>query len=381
MEKYKIKVLQVNKLYYPWIGGVEKLVQEIAEGLSEKLYVEVLACQAKGRGKREIINGVTVTKAGSLGIFWGMPISFSFMFLLARKSQHFDILHFHFPFPIADLSYLLFVRRKRNSIVVTYHSDIVRQKKIMFFYKPFLKKFLSLADKIIVTSPQMIESSEYLSSFKEKCEVIYPSIDLSKINYDYSQRTGSEREQKTILFVGRLVYYKGVEYLIEAMKKINAKLYIVGEGELKKELINKAIALGVRDKIEFKGKVPDEELQKYYKACDLFVLPSVEPSEAFGLVQLEAMAYGKPVINTNLPTGVPYVSLDGITGFTVSPRDSEALAKAINEILSDEELYMKFSTNARRRVEENFSRNVMLKNILKIYNIVINKKSVNNLIL
>lgn len=170
------------------------------------------------------------------------------------------------------------------------------------------------------------------------------------------------------MFVGRLSYYKGVEYLIEAMQWVNAKLLIVGDGELREKLEEKTISFGVNGKVKFLGKVSDEMLKYCYQICDVFVLPSVEPSEAFGIVQMEAMAYGKPVVNTSLPTGVPFVSVHGETGITVPPRDSIALAKAINKILEDEKLAKTFSQNAIKRVNEKFSRTRMLEQIYSIYN-------------
>ena len=170
MKGNEIYVLQISKLYYPWIGGVEKVVQDIAEGLLGKVHMEVLACEPKGHGGSQLINGVKVTKASSLGIYWGMPISLSFPFLLAWKSRKADILHFHLPFPLGVLSYLL-MGSKRKKIVVTYHSNIVRQKKLMRFYEPFLHRFLKRADKILVTSPNLLEASKCLVPYKDKCTI------------------------------------------------------------------------------------------------------------------------------------------------------------------------------------------------------------------
>ena len=169
------------------------------------------------------------------------------------------------------------------------------------------------------------------------------------------------------MFVGRLCYYKGVEYLIEAMQWVNAKLLIVGDGELREKLEEMTVSLGLEERVKFLGKVSNELLKYCYQICDVFVLPSVEPTEAFGLVQLEAMAYGKPVINTLLPTGVPFVSIDGKTGLTVEPRNSKALADAINKLLSDDELRKKFGIQARNRVVENFTVDKMNEKILKVY--------------
>jgi rhamnosyl/mannosyltransferase len=363
----QIKVLQVSKLYAPFVGGIEKVVQDIAEGLKEKVEMEVLVCQPRGQGGKEVVNGVPVTKASSLGIYWGMPVSFTFPFLLAQKSRRVDILHFHLPFPLAVVSFLLF-GSKRPKVVVTYHSDIVRQKKLMWLYKPFLHRFLKRADRILVTSPNLLESSKHLDPYKDKCVVIPLWIDLKEFGQliEKEFELGISPDEKKILFVGRLSYYKGLDYLIEAMQEVDAKLLIAGEGELRGKLEQKVKSLGVDRKVIFLGKVSDEQLKYCYQICDLFVLPSVEPSEAFGLVQLEAMAYGKPVVNTALPTGVPFVSRHGETGLTVPPRDPKALAEAINKILNDKELAKKFSENARKRAQE-FSREKMLKRIYEIY--------------
>lgn len=364
----KLKVLQVNKLYYPWIGGVEKTAQDIAEGLKDKIDVEVLVCKSLSRGESRLINGVKVTKASSCGIYWGMPISLTFPFLLAWKSRQVDILHFHLPFPLGVLSYLL-MGSKRKKVVVTYHSDIVRQEKLMRFYRPFLHRFLKQADKILPTSPNLVESSRYLSPYKDKCTVVPLSIDLKEFGHPMGKEfdLGVSPEEKIVLFVGRLNYYKGLEYLIEAMREVKAKLLIAGDGELRGTLERRAKTLEVDRKVLFLGRLSGDELKYCYQRCDLFVLPSVEPSEAFGLVQLEAMAYGKPVINTRLPTGVPYVSVDGETGITVEPRDSKALAAAINKLLNDEELRGRYGVQARKRVEGNFTTDKMNERILGIY--------------
>jgi rhamnosyl/mannosyltransferase len=244
----KLKVLQVNKLYYPWIGGVEKVVQDIAEGLKDKIDVEVLACQPKGRGKNEIINGVRVTKTSSLGIFFSMPISPTFPFHLARKSRKVDILHFHMPFPLGDISHLL-AGDKNKKTVVTYHSDIVKQAWGMRLYKPLMNRFLELADKILVTSPNLMNSSEHLKPFLNKCKVVPLSIDLSKyeegnIKTPISKKAPISPEEKIVLFVGRLSYYKGIRFLIEAMSDVSAKLIIVGEGGLKKESVLRKVVSG-----------------------------------------------------------------------------------------------------------------------------------------
>jgi len=170
-----------------------------------------------------------------------------------------------------------------------------------------------------------------------------------------------------VLFVGRLIYYKGAEHLIRAMKDVDGKLLIVGEGPLEGQLRSLAAELGIEDKVAFLGRIQDREMAAYYHSCDVFVLPSIARSEAFGIVQLEAMACGKPVINTDLPTGVPKVSRNGETGITVPPADPAALTEAINNLLEDSDLRQEYGSNARRRVEERFSIKRMLDDVYRVY--------------
>jgi len=268
---------------------------------------------------------------------------------------------------LGDFSYLLLGARGKK-IVVTYHCDIVRQKKALILYKPFLFKFLSIADRILVTSPNILQSSKYLAPFRDKCVVVPSSIRIEEYIDDAQKFDLSiSNKEKIVLFVGRLTYYKGVEYLIEAMQFVDAKLLIAGDGELRERLEEMTASLKLEKKVKFLGRVSNEQLKYCYQICDVFILPSVEPTEAFGLVQLEAMAYGKPVINTQLPTGVPFVSIHGKTGLTVEPRNSKALAEAINKLLSDEELRKEYGVQARKRVEENFTVDKMNEKILKVY--------------
>ena len=366
----KIRILQITKRFYPHFGGMEKVVRDINVGLKENVNMKVLTCQVRGKGNKEIIDGIEVFSAGSIGTYFSVPISFTFMFLLKKLSKDRDILHFHLPFPLAVMSYLLV--KPKGKIVIWWHSDILKPKSLYKLYKPFLRRFLNKVDKIIVATPYHIKNSDILKDFEERCEVIPYGIDIKQFNFtdEIKEKVEKIREEygpKIILFVGRLIYYKGLDYLIKAMEGVNAKLLIIGEGYLKenlKKLLNK---LRMENKIYFLGRVSNSEIVAYYYACDIFVLPSVEKTEAFGLVQLEAMACGKSVVNTNHPTGVPYVSLDRITGLTVPPKDSEALAKAINILLNDESLRKKYGENGRKRVEKEFTVKIMIKKVLNLY--------------
>jgi len=176
----KIKILQVNKLYSPWVGGVETIVQQIAQGLNKKdnLEIDVLCClHRREKRKTEELNGVKIYRAKSLGIFWGMPISFDFFRLFKRLIKEYDIVDFHHPFPLGDLAILFF---KPKKLVVHYHSDIVRQKILSLFFKPLILNTLKKADKILVSNPNLIETSSYLKRFKDKCLVVPFGVDFDK---------------------------------------------------------------------------------------------------------------------------------------------------------------------------------------------------------
>lgn len=375
----KIRVLQVNKLYYPVRGGIEKVVQQIAEGLNEYTDMQVLVCQQKGRTTDEVVNGVRVHRCSSKGILFSLPISFSFIRDVRRYVKKAEILQIHMPFPLADIACL--VSGYQGKIILWWHSDIVRQKKMMIFYRPILERLLKKADKIIVATQGHIDGSKYLKYYKEKCVIIPYGVDDEVLNlgeafigYEQSEInvsdiSNSQTKFVNFLFVGRLVYYKGCDILLKAFAQTpNAVLTIVGEGSLGQELKKLAENLHIEDRVRFLGDVKREVLYSEYKNCDVFVLPSVLRSEAFGLVQIEAMAFGKPVINTNLPSGVPYVSVNGISGLTVEPGDVDELSKAMKWMIEHEKERVCMGIEARKRVDENYTIHNMLQNVLELYN-------------
>jgi len=376
-----INILQINKLYHPWIGGVENHVQALAENLLdyEEINVEVVVSNENSRLKQETINGVKVTKLPNFiyslfkkPLLFSMPISLSLPKFLRKKV---DILHFHLPNPWGVLSY--FMARPKGKVIITWHSDIIKQKFFLFFYKPFLKMFLKKASLIIVTSPNMIVHSKYLKGFANKCQVVPLGIDTNKLELTSSlkeeiSQIKSKQDKKNLLFVGRLVYYKGVEYLVKAMTTVDANLTIIGEGNLKKDLESMIEKNNLQDKIKIIPPVSDKELVRQYHLCDIFVLPSIAITEAFGIVQLEAMVCGKPVISTNLPTGVPFVNQDGKTGLVVEPKDFKSLAAAINKLLKDDIFSKDLGNYAQKRVKNEFTNKAVASKIVNIYKNILN---------
>jgi rhamnosyl/mannosyltransferase len=219
----------------------------------------------------------------------------------------------------------------------------------------------------MVTSERLFDNSEILSPHSEKCKVVPLSIDLEAVDNETVININIDVSGPGVLLVGRLNHYKGVEYLTDAMAEASGTLLIAGEGEHREVLERRVSDKGVEDRIHFLGYVSDEKLAGAYQLADLFVLPSVERSEAFGIVQLEAMARGVPVVNTDLPTGVPWVSKGGQTGLTVPPRDVEALADAIEFLIEDEERRLRYGKQARERVEQKFTRDTMIQRVVDIY--------------
>ena len=326
---HRLRVLEVNKAYYPHIGGIETLVKQYSQELGTVCNADVktLVCR-DGRGKttREKLDGVKLTRAGSLGTYFSCPLSFSFIRLFRKMAEEADVVHIHVPFPLADAALLLSGFKGR--VVVSWHSDVVKQKKLMTFYKPFMMKLLKRADCIITATKGHIDGSDYLPGFRRKCRIvpygITPEDYLSVKRSPFLTDRLNDKKNIKVFFTGRLVYYKGVDILLKAFTMTeNCELFIAGTGEMEQELKDFAKRNNIGKKVHFLGFLPDNELKQAYADCDIFVLPSVAKSEAFGIVQLEAMVYGKPVINTKLPSGVPYVSVHGKTGLTVPPSDAK----------------------------------------------------------
>ncbi|MBI5698837.1 glycosyltransferase [Candidatus Saganbacteria bacterium] len=369
-----MNILQVVKYYYPYLGGIETYTREIVLGLKSqpKMTIKVLTANTRPRTEEDIVDEISVTRVARFGELFSVPLCPAFPLVL--KSKNADIMHFQMPFPLAEFSEILFP--KRAKIVVSWHSDIVKQVFQRKLFEPFLLKFLDRVDKILVATPNHITSSLYLPKYIDKCEIVPYGIDFSRFD-----KIGSE-DQKVralknkyadglVLFVGRLVYYKGVEYLIRAMRESTGRLVIIGDGPLKQRLLNLIAELGLSARVEILDSINNGEVVYYYQACDLFVLPSIANSEAFGIAQVEAMACGKPVITTDLPTGVTYVNQKDVTGLVVPLKESAALARAINILLKDPGRRKLLGENGDKRARQLFNKTDLAVNIKKIYSTVL----------
>ena len=370
----QLRILQVNKYYHPYLGGIERVVRQLAEGLAQKTEMTVLVSAEDTKHHVETINGVSVHRVPRQTKFGNMPVSFGMLSKFRALSKQADVIHLHMPFPLGDLACLL--SGYKGKVVLWWHSDVVRQKKMMFFYKPIMLKMLKRADAIIVATQGHIDGSSYLKAFESKCRIIpygvEPAIRSASdiyINKKISLPVSTAPEGPVrFLFVGRFTYYKGCDVLLEAFAKVTgAELVIVGSGKSENQLRQKAIALGINNRIYFTGKLSDAELLQAYEECDVFVLPSIAKSEAFGLVQIEAMAFGKPVINTALSSGVPHVSINGETGLTVASQNVEEMAKAMQWMVDHPDKRQQFGKNARNRVKSVYRIEDMLDRVLDLY--------------
>jgi rhamnosyl/mannosyltransferase len=256
---------------------------------------------------------------------------------------------------------------------MTYHSDIVRQRLGLAAYRPILERVLDKVDLIIASSPNMVEHSEFLRPRADKCRVVPFGIHVERyaITPEIERRAAQLRAEhegrKIILFVGRLIYYKGADVLARAMEQVDADLVVVGRGPLDPTMREIAVANGSIERLTFMAPLPDDELIAWYHAADVFCLPSIARSEAFGLVQLESHASGTPVVSTNLTTGVPFVNQHEVTGLTVPPSDVPALAAALNRLLGDDALRARLGQQARERALRDFSIPRMVDETVALY--------------
>lgn len=298
-----------------------------------------------------------------------MPVSFSFFYQL--KKERADILHFHLPNPLAVMAYLIV--QPKGKVIVTWHSDIVRQKLFSKLFHPFLIWFLSKTDTIIATSPNLIDSSYYLRKYREKTVVIPLGIHVNDYQLTPAIQTriatiqSHHKNQGFALFVGRFVYYKGVMDLLEAAKGTSIPLVMIGKGPFEKQIRTFCQKNAIEAQVTILPPQPFETLLAYFYACTFFVLPSICNSEAFGIVQLEAMVCKKPVISTNLPTGVPYVNQDHVTGLIVPPQNPAELRKAMQTLYHDSTLQDKLKKQAYQRVIETFQVEPMIEKINQLY--------------
>ena len=362
-------ILHIYKDYFPVLGGIENHIRDLGEAQAARGHRVTILVTSTGRAS-EIecpAPNLTVVKAGRLLHTASTPLS-PLMLAYARALQP-DIVHLHMPFPPGDL-----VARAvpgRPPLIITYHSDIVRQRALLRLYRPLLEATLRRADRIIATSTAYAQSSPFLRRHIVKCEIVPLGIDIKRFDIVDGANRPAPAGQSTLLFVGRLRYYKGLHVLLDAMATVDATLLIAGMGPEREHLGEQAERLGIAGRVQFLGDVPDAELPALYRRADLFVLPAHLRAEALGLSQIEALASGVPCISTELGTGTSFANQHGETGLVVPPGDAPALAAAITTLLADPALRQRYGKNARRRAVALFSRERMVEAVERVYGTVV----------
>jgi glycosyltransferase involved in cell wall biosynthesis len=362
-----VKVLHLGKFYPPSKGGMEAILKLICQETASHVQNRVLVANDRYRrvevrdGDVEVVRLPSVTRVGAVSVCPGFPAQ------LAREDA--DIIVLHEPNPMALVAY--FLARPEARLIVWFHSDVVRPSwRYRLFYRPFLRFALTSATRIAVSSAPLAHTAPALQEWQAKCVVIPFGVEKPADSASAVARAEELRREigrPFVLFVGRFVSYKGVDVLLEALRESSAAAVLVGDGPLRRELEHRAESSGMANRVRFAGEVTNDELAALYRACDLFVLPSVTRQEAFGVVQIEAMSCGKPVISTDVGTGVAWVNLHEQTGLVVPPFDVAALRAAIERLLAHPLERQTMGKAAAERARSVFAVDRMVNSILTLY--------------
>lgn len=375
-----LRVLHLGR-FYPARGGIEAHAISLLQALSGDITADDLVAGTKSQGSFLLDpSGFRVYFARSFGIVASTAMAPGFPLLLRRLASRYDIVHIHLPDPLSVVSSLLLP--SSIPLVATWHSDVIRQRRFLWAYQPFVNRLLKRVSFLIAPTPKHFETSTQLYACDESRRRVIPfgveeerlrvtPVIQSLIN-QWREKAGS---RKLLFAVGRHVYYKGFEYLVQSLQSVDSDVLLVlaGSGPLTETYRSIARQLGVEDRIVLPGRISDEELTALMHACDIFCMPSVERSEAFGLVQMDAMACGKPVICCELNNGVTFVNLHEKSGLVVPPTDFQALAAAINRLVRDDMLRKRLGAWGQNRILKDFRHDVMVHETLNLYKEVLKR--------
>ena len=356
------KILHISKYYYPFSGGTEQIARDVVLALKGEYEQKVIAFNDGKDDRTDTVDGIEVIKCGCFVKIAAQSLSTSYGKHLHQVMKDFqpDIVVFHYPNPFVAALLLRELKTTKAKLVVYWHLDIIRQKYLRILFAPQNRRLLECAAKVIATSPNYIEGSQWLQSVKDKCVVVPNCINVERMSVtdDIQKRAEEIRAKnsgKTIcVAVGRHTEYKGFTYLIQASKLLDGRfvIYITGTGELTEKLHEEA---NDDKKVVFTGQIDDMELKALILASDIFCFPSITKNEAFGLALAEGMYCGKPAVTFTIPgSGVNYVSINGETGIEVENRNAKKYAEAMKKLADDAELREKYGDAGRKRVEENF---------------------------
>jgi rhamnosyl/mannosyltransferase len=373
----EIRPLHVAKFVPPPYAGVEAHADTLLRTLLPEVQGTLVAGEWAAHPHGHEPMPYRVLRARAFGTIGNLPFSPGVVQHVRRelRSGRCNLLHLHAPNPLGDAAAL--VCSRKVPVVMTWHSDIVRQQTLLKFYRPVQRRALQRADRIVVFTPKHYDSSAQLHQVDVSAKVVKVpiGIDFSRLDAaggDPQVRAAIDdfaRGRPVALTVGRHVYYKGYEYLLAAMARLRAEavLVMIGTGVLTDDLRRQAAELGIAARVLFLGETKDAGLVSAMHACDFFCLPSIEPSEAFGIASAEAMSCGKPTIVCELRNGVNYLNRDGVTSLTVPPRDVAALADAIDTLAGDAALRARMGAAAARWVNDEFSVAAMKREMTALY--------------
>ncbi len=371
-----MRILQLGK-FYPIRGGVEKVMYDLMLGMSERgIMCDMMCAETSGKGNiRQIDPGAKIISSHTWAKVASTTIAPSMINALRSSADSYDVIHVHHPDPMAAVALML--SGYKGPVVLHWHADIVKSKSLLKLYGGVQNWLLNRADAIVTTFPATMHTSEALAKYTGKITCI--PIGIKAQEEDLVGATLLRHQfgyRKMVFSLGRLVPYKGFSYLVRAAKYLPDDYVVVigGEGPLRGELEQLRDSLGLHDKVVFCGRIPDEQLPAYYTACDIFCLPSVMKTEAFGIVQIEAMSLGKPVVATIIPgSGTSWVNNDGVSGINVEPRHVTDLAHALRSIGNNRHKYSSLSNGASERFQSEFRLDLMIDRCCSLYGNLINK--------
>lgn len=365
-----MRLLHVYKDYPPVFGGIEHHVRDLAEAQAAAGHdVTVLVTARRGPTTETIERGVRVVRARRLATAASTPLSAALAWRLATARP--DLTHLHSPYPLGEAAWLAV---GRPPMVLSYHADIVRQRRLKVVWRPLQRRVLARAARIVAGSPAVADGSPVLAEWRDRVTVVPYGIDVARFARSAEAVAAARRARRpagaagVVVFVGRLRYYKGLHVLVDALaRRHDVHALVVGEGPEGAPLRAQAAALGIGDRLHWLGDVPDAELPDVLAAADVFCLPATARSEAFGIAMVEAMAAGLPVVSTELGTGTSWVNRDGETGLVVPPGDAAALAAALGALVDDPARRAVLGAAARARAAAAFSRAAMVAGIAAVY--------------
>lgn len=361
-----MRVLHIGKYYPPHRGGIERVLGLLCGAMKTRCELQVICFHDRPETRTDTVDGVLVVRTARWESLFSVPIAPGMYFWM--RDRRFDIVHLHTPNPLAELLYLL--ARPAGRLVVGYHAEPQKAAGLRRLYAPVADRVLGLADAVAVATPRHCEAGTHLHAYRAKCHVIPYGIDVERFRppqgedreaEDWRQRIGGD----FAVFVGRLVPYKGLLTLMEAFRSLPYRLAIVGSGPLYANL--QQLRAGLEDRVHMLGDLPDQALPALLRASRCLVLPSLDRSEAFGMVQLEAFAAARPVVASDLPTGVSWVNRHLETGLLVPPGDSEALGQALQQLFEDDELAARLGAGALARAREHFEADAFGERTMELY--------------